>query len=110
MASIGCALAAAVLVMFITPTLADLLPWALFGRVSWPNLVISALYPATLLLVVSIVRRPWAGTLFGLVFTLLDLALTVLVPAITRDYAASIGLFLRDDTSGEAIVPGLAPT
>ncbi len=110
LASTGCALAAATLVMFITPTLTDLLPWALLGRISWPNTVISALFPAAILLVVSIVRRPWAGVLFGVVFTLLDVALTTIVPAITRDYAASIGLFMRDNARGEAVVPGLAPT
>lgn len=109
-ASAGCTLAAAVLVMFITPTLTDLFPWLLFGSVSWPSSVIAALYPAMILLVVVIVRQPWAGTLFGLTFTLLNLLLTVLVPAITRDYAASIGLFLRDNSSGRAVVPGLTPT
>lgn len=110
LASAGCALAAAILVMFITPTLTDLLPWMLFGSVSWPSSVISLLYPATILLVVVIIRQPWAGTLFGLIFTLLNLILVLVVPAITRDYAASIGLFMRDNTSGEAIVPGLTPT
>ncbi len=110
LASAGCALAAAVLVMFITPTLTDLFPWLIFGGVSWPSSVIALLYPATILLVVVIVRQPWAGTLFGLMFTLLNLVLVAVVPAITRDYAASIGLFLRDNTSGAAIVPGLTPT
>jgi hypothetical protein len=109
-ASAGCALAAAVLAMFITPTLTDLFPWALFGTVSWPNLVVSALYPATILLVASIVRRPGGATLFGILFTLLDLLLSAVVPAITRDYAASIGLFLRDTIRGEVVVTGLAPT
>lgn len=110
MAMAGCALAAAVLVMFITPTLTELLPWALFGRVSWPNVVVSALFPATLLMLAVVARRPGAGTLFGLIFTLLDLLLTTLIPAITRDYAASIGLFMRDNARGEVVVSALAPT
>jgi hypothetical protein len=43
-------------------------------------------------------------------FTALDLLVTATVPGITQDYAASIGLFMRDTTSGEAIVPGVLPT
>ena len=110
LAAAGTAFAAAVLVAFIMPTLADLLPWVLFGSISWPNIVVAALYPAAILMVISIVRLPWAGTLFGVLFTALDLLVTAVVPGITRDYAASIGLFLRDTTSGVAIVPGLLPT
>lgn len=110
LAGAGCALAAAVLVTFITPTLTDLFPWALFGRVSWPNAVVSALYPATILLVAVIVRRPWAGTLFGVIFTLLDLLLLAVIPAITRDYAASVGLFMRDNARGVVMVSALTPT
>ena len=110
LAAAGAAFAAAVLVAFITPTLTDLLPWALFGSISWPNLVVSALYPAALLMVVSVIRRPWSGTVFGLLFTALDLLVTGIVPGITRDYAASIGLFMRDTASGEVIVPGLLPS
>jgi MFS family permease len=110
LAAAGCALAAAALVMFVLPTLIDLVPWVIFDRVSWPNLVVSLLFPAMILLVAVIVRRPWAGTLFGLFVTLLDGLLTVILPAITQGYAASIGLFLRDNTSGVAFVPALAPT
>ncbi|HLL50584.1 MAG TPA: hypothetical protein VK356_07950, partial [Thermomicrobiales bacterium] len=80
LAAAGAAFAAAVLVAFITPTLTDLLPWALFGSISWPNLVVSALYPAALLMVVSVIRRPWSGTVFGLLFTALDLLVTGIVP------------------------------
>ena len=43
-------------------------------------------------------------------FTALDLLVTGIVPGITSDYAASIGLFLRDTASGEVIVPGLLPS
>ena len=110
LASIGTVFTAAVLVAFITPTLTDLLHWALFGSISWPNLVVSALYPAAILMVISVIRRPWAGTLFGLLFTALDLLVTAIVPGITRDYAASIGLFMRDTATGEVVVPGLLPT
>ena len=106
----GTAFAAAVLTAFITPTLTDLLPWAFFGIISWPNIVVSALYPAAILTVVSIIRRPGAGTLFGLLFTALDLLLTAIIPGITRDYAASIGLFMRDTASGEVVISGLVPT
>ncbi|MFN8589974.1 MAG: hypothetical protein U0031_00845 [Thermomicrobiales bacterium] len=106
----GTTVAAAVLVAFITPTLVDLLPWALFGRVSWPNIVLSLLYPAAILMVTAIVRRPWAGTLFGLSFTALDLLVTAIVPGMTASYAASIDLFLRDTTTGEVVVAGLVPT
>jgi hypothetical protein len=109
-AAAGAAFAAAVLVAFITPTLTDLLPWRLFGVVSWPNTVVSLLYPAAILTVISVVRRPWGGTLFGLVFTALDLLTTAIIPGITRDYAASIGLFMRDNTTGEVVVSGLLPT
>lgn len=110
LAATGAAFAAAVLVAFITPTLTDLLPWALFGSISWPNMVVSALYPAAILMVASMIRRPWAGTLFGLLFTALDVLVTAIIPGITRDYAASIGLFMRDTASGEVVVPGLLPT
>ena len=110
LAAAGIAFAAAALVMFITPTLTDLFGWVVFDRLSWPNLVIAALYPAAILLVAAIVRRPWAGTLFGLMFTALDILTTAIIPPITRDYAASIGLFLRDNVSGEVVVPGLVPT
>ncbi|MGH2616649.1 MAG: hypothetical protein ACRDJC_15540 [Thermomicrobiales bacterium] len=110
LAAAGTAFAAAVLVAFITPTLTDLLPWALFGIVSWPNTVVSTLYPAAILLVASVIRRPWAGTLFGLFFTAIDLVVTAVIPGITRDYAASIGLFMRDTSTGEVIVTGLLPT
>ena len=109
-ASIGAAFAAAVLVAFITPTLTDLLPWRLFGVVSWPNLVISALYPAAILMVISIVRRPWAGTLFGLLFIALRLLIGAIIPPITENYATSIGLFLRDTALGTVVVVGLTPT
>lgn len=109
-ASVGCALAAAILAMFVTPTLTDLFPWVLFERISWPNSVISFLYPAVILLVAVIVRRPWAGTLFGVMFTLLDLLLTAIIPVITVNYATSIGLFLRDNLRGATVVPELAPT
>ena len=110
LASVGTVFATAVLVAFITPTLTDLLPWALFSSISWPNLVVSALYPAAILMVISVIRRPWAGTLFGLLFTALDLLVTAIVPGITRDYAASIALFMRDTATGEVVVPGLLPT
>ena len=109
-AAAGTVFAAAVLTAFITPTLTDLFHWALFGVVSWPNLVVSALYPAAILTVCSIVRRPWAGTLFGLMFTALDLLMTAVVPVLTAGYAARSGLFLRDTTSGEVVVSGLMPT
>jgi hypothetical protein len=109
-AAVGAAFAAAVLVAFITPTLTDLLPWVLFDRVSWPNLVVSALYPAAILMTVSIVRRPWAGTLFGLLFTALQFLINAVIPAITASYAASIGLFLRDNALGAVVVVGLTPT
>jgi hypothetical protein len=109
-ASVGAAFAAAVLVAFITPTLTDLLPWRLFGVVSWPNLVVSALYPAAILMVVSILRRPWAGTLFGLLFTALQFLVSAIVPPITASYATSIGLFLRDNALGTVVVTGLTPT
>jgi hypothetical protein len=110
LAAAGVGFAAAVLVAFITPTAVDLFPWLLFGSVSWPNSVISLLYPAALLLVVSIVRRPWAGTLFGLWFTAIVLFTTAVIPVITLRYATSIGLFLRDNTTGEVVVPGLLPS
>lgn len=110
LAALGTAFAAAVLVAFITPTLTDLQPWEFVRGVSWPNCVVSALYPAALLMVASIIRRPWAATLFGLCFTALDLFSTAVVPVITRDYAASLGLFLRDTTTGDVIVSGLIPS
>jgi hypothetical protein len=109
-AAAGAAFAAAVLTAFITPTLTDLQEWRIFEVISWPNTVVSLLYPAAILMVVSVIRRPWAGTLFGLVFTALDLFTTAIIPSITRDYAASIGLFLRDNISGEVVVSGLLPT
>ena len=109
-AAVGAAFAAAVLVAFITPTLTELLPWVLFDRISWPNLVIATLYPAAILLVVSLVRRPWAGTLFGLLFTALQLLTSAIIPPITENYAASIGLFMRDTALGAVVVTGLTPT
>jgi hypothetical protein len=109
-AAAGTAFAAAVLTAFVTPTLTDLLPWQIFGVISWPNTVVSALYPAAILMVISIIRRPWAGTLFGVLFTALDLLTTAIIPGITRDYAASIGLFMRDNITGDVVVSGLLPT
>ena len=47
--------AAAVLTAF-APTLTDLLPWRIYAVISWPNTVVSALYPAAILMVVSIIR------------------------------------------------------
>ena len=110
LASAGAAFAAAVLTAFITPTLTDLQEWRIFGMISWPNTVISLLYPAAILMTVSVIRRPWAGALFGVMFTGLDLLTTAIIPGITRDYAASIGLFMRDNISGEVVVSGLVPT
>ena len=109
-AAAGAAFAAAVLTAFVTPTLTDLLPWQIFGVISWPNTVVSALYPATILMIISIIRRPWAGTLFGVLFTALDLLTTAIIPGITRDYAASIGLFMRDNITGDVVMAGLVPT
>jgi hypothetical protein len=110
LAAAGVALAGALLVAFITPTAVDLFPWQPLPRLSWPNSVVSLLYPAALLMTVSIVRRPWAGTLFGVCFTALSLFVSAVIPFVTVRYATSIGLFLRDNVSGEVVVPGLLPT
>jgi hypothetical protein len=103
------ALAAAVLAAFLTPMLLDSVPWRL-GPFGWPGLAVAVLYPATLLAVVSVLRRPWAGTLFGVAFSGLLAVSWVLVPWVTVQYAGAIGLFLRDTTTNEPVVPGMLPT
>jgi hypothetical protein len=109
---VGVAAAAAILVAFVTPTtlavITDNGPIA--DRIDGAGLAIGVLYPMTLLLVASSVRTPGAATLTALLFTVLRLALTPIIPWITSEYAASIGLALRDFASALAIVPGLMPT
>ena len=111
-AALGVAVAAAILLAFVTPT-----PIAffhdevgpLFGRIDGAGIVVAALYPATLLMVAAILRQPGAATLTALVFTALRLATWHAIPWVTREYAASIDLFLRDNTSGRPVVPGMMP-
>lgn len=103
------AVAAAVLAAFLTPMLLDAMPWRL-GPFSWPALVITVLYPAVLLAVVSVLRRPWAGTLVAAAFTVVLTVSWFLVPWITVRYADAIGLFLRDTTANEPVAPGMLPT
>lgn len=108
-ASIGVATAVALLVAFITPEAIALIPWELFGRFDGAGVAVALIYPAALLLVAGVVRRPGAVTVFALVFTLGRLATWVAVPWVTREYAASIDLFVRDGVSGEPVLPGLLP-
>ena len=110
-ATIGVAAAAVILVAFVTPTTLAVITdnGSIAGMFDGSGVAIAVLYPMTLLLVASIVRLPGAATLTALLFTLLRLALWPAVPWITQVYAASIGLFLRDDTSGLPIVPGMMP-
>lgn len=103
------ATAAAILAAFLTPMLLDAMPWRL-GPFSWPGLVIAALYPAVLLAVVSVLRRPWAGTLVAAAFTVVLAVSWFLVPWITVRYAGAIGLFLRDTTGNEPVAPGMLPS
>lgn len=103
------AVAAAILAAFLTPMVLEVMPWRL-GPFSWPALVIAALYPAVLLMVVSVLRRPWAGMLVAVAFTVVLAATWLLVPWITARYAEAIGLFLRDTTTNEPVAPGMLPT
>ncbi len=109
--ALGLAAAAAILVAFLPATAMSVLEllWPFQGRVNSDAVVIALLYPAALLLVAAVVRRPGIATLTALVFTLLRLAMWSTIPWITEEYAASIGLFLRDNISGIAILPGLLP-
>jgi hypothetical protein len=102
-------IAAAVLAAFLPPMVLDAAPWQV-GPFSWPGIVAAVLYPAMLLAVASVLRRPWAASLFGAVFTVLLAVSWVLVPWITVQYAGSIGLFLRDTTTNEPMVPGMLPS
>lgn len=99
----------AILAAFLTPMLLDAMPWRV-GPFSWPGLVVAVLYPAVLLAVVSVLRRPWAGTLVAASFTVVLAVSWFLVPWITMRYAGAIGLFLRDTTSNEPVAPGMLPT
>jgi hypothetical protein len=72
-------------------------------------MVIAALYPTVLLAVVSVLRRPWAGTLVAAAFTVVLAVSWFLVPWITVRYADAIGLFLRDTTTNEPAAPGMLP-
>ena len=111
-AALGVAAAASTLVAFVTPT-----PIAfftdevgpLFGRIDGAGVVVAALYPAALLMAAAVLRLPGAATLTALVFTVLRLATWHAVPWVTREYATSIDLFLRDNTSGRPVVPGMMP-
>ena len=107
-ATVGFAAAAAILFAFLTPTVLDAVPWFL-GPISWPGVATSLLYPAMLLLVASTLRLPGAATIAAALFLLLQGVSWVVVPWITRAYAESIGLFLRDTTSNEPVVPGMLP-
>ena len=110
--ALGLAVSAGVLVAFVTATFMDAVAmlWPFHGRVDSSGVVIAALYSAILLLVSSVVRRPDIATLTALVFTAIRVATFALIPWITAEYAASIGLFLRDNTSGIAVLPGLMPS
>ncbi len=105
----GFAGSAAILFAFLTPTMLDALPWFL-GPVSWPGVATSLLYATMLLLVVSTLRLPGAATLAAGTFLLLQAVSWVLVPWVTRVYADAIGLFLRDTTANEPVVPGMLPS
>lgn len=62
-------------------------------------------YPLALLMVASIVRQPGAATLLGVVFVLLRTANWYFTLWATPLYAASLGLFMRDNVSG---IPDIA--
>lgn len=107
----GLAAAAAILVAFLPATTMSILEmvWPFQGRVDSDAVVIAFLYPAILLLVAAVLRRPGIATLTALLFTLLRFSTWFAIPWFTEEYAASIGLFLRDNISGDAVLPGLMP-
>lgn len=109
--AIGLAASVAILVAFVTATLMDAtaMIWPLHGQVDSGGVVIAALYAMVLLLVASVLRRPGSATLVALIFTVIRVVTWYLIPWLTLEYAAAIGLFLRDNTSGVAVLPGLMP-
>ena len=106
-ASVG--LAASALFAFLTPTMFDAVPLRV-GPFNWIGLATALLYPCMLLAVVSVTRLTGAATLTALLFTLLLGVMWLIVPWVTREYAASLGLFMRDSTTGIPVVPGMLPS
>lgn len=110
-AALGVAAAAAILVAFITPTLLDATAmfWPFHGRVDSGGVVLSLLFPATLLLVAAALPRSGMATLTALVLTVVRLAGWLAAPSLTEWYAGSIGLYLRDFISAVPVVPSMIP-
>jgi hypothetical protein len=102
-------LAAAVLFAFLTPTMLDVAPLRV-GPFNWVGIAIALLYPCMLVAVLSATRLAGAATLAALLFSVLLAVMWVAVPWATGEYAASIGLFMRDSTTGIPVVPGMLPT
>jgi hypothetical protein len=95
----------------VTPTMVDVIADVAgsFGLPRGPHGSYAFLYSLMLLLTASALQRPGAATLAALMMTLVRLCLWYVVPWITVEYAAAIGLFLRDNTTGAPVVPGVLP-
>lgn len=108
---LGFAVATALLFAFVSPSAVDVV-WdvaAGFGLAGGPNGTLTFLYALMLLMSAAVLRRPGAATLVALAMTILRLGLWYLVPWLTSEYATAIGLFLRDNTRGMPVVPGMLP-
>lgn len=108
---VGFALAAALLITFITASMVDVffeLAFAL-GLPAGPNGTLTFLCAVMLLMTAAVLRRPGAATLVALVMTLLRLVLWYAAPWVTSEYATAVGLFLRDNTGAHPIVAGVLP-
>ena len=101
-------LAASILYSFLTPTAVE--AHSLFVSVFlWPSIATTLIFATMMTMVTSIARVPGATLVTGVVYTAL-LGLTwVFVPWVTREYASSIGLFVRDTVTGYPAVPGFLP-
>lgn len=108
---LGFAIAAALLISFITASMVDVVFTVAdaLGLPLGPNGTLTFLIALMLLMTAAVVRRPGAATLVALVMTLLRLGLWFTVPWMTSEYATAVGLFLRDHTDGNPIVAGVLP-
>lgn len=108
MAVIVLGLAASVLFSFLTPTAVE--AHSLFlGIFIWPSIATTLIFATMLTMVTSIARVPGSTLVAGVVYTLLLGITWVFVPWVTREYAASVGLFVRDTANGYPAVPGFLP-
>ncbi len=108
---LGFALAAALLISFITASMVDVFFTVAYslGLPTGPNGTLTFLCAVMLLMTAAVLRRPGAATLVALVMTLLRLFLWYAAPWVTSEYATAVGLYLRDNTDANSVVAGVLP-